>query len=672
MNGIMDSKICALLKNIKHNIALVLSTSFALCMFLTRNTSLLLILCAIEGAVLLLSAWNMAKPPMRQNAVTRITAVITALPILMAGTHTMQNRWAESDKLDTVSEMLGMGRQRVLMLAAAILALLGFYAVYTLANWLQAVLLARLNREGLTADGIHMENCLFAISAAAFFAMNTEPAESHILAGMVAAAFVVSAALHTTSLWKAAQKQPLLIRTVSLLSAFGICMCVIPDKNLQYALGPGVVLLRIAACYFPYICLVGFWVNFKKLGVNAALKKLSRAERAVYAALLVLSAVYVCKAFTASQAFYATSHAYDIIFTSDSPALVKGRVYIDLVNSQNDLRQPLFALFAMPFMGIPYLLITILNLPVSASAILLDLVQILLLLAANWMLADLMKLSDKNRICWMILSTLTYTFFLFALMMEQYIIGYFWLVLALYRMIQKNSEDGLTFLGAAGTMLTSAVLLPFVSKKSPAAQFRLWFEEVFHRGMEFVALIFAFGRFDVLYDLGKSLSDLMAFGGQTVTTAQKIFQYTYFIRNYFVSPKTQIIPNTFENISIQLVQPTAASITGILLLLFAAVSIVFNRKKQSTQMAALWLTFSALMLVGLGWGTMENGLILYSLYFGWPVLMLLFQLIVWIGERLHKSWFVPAVSAVAAAGLLAVNVPGVCQLMNFAITYYPA
>ena len=125
----MDSKICALLKNMKHNIALVLSTSFALCMFLTRNTSLLLILCAIEGAVLLISAWDMAKPPMRQNAVTRITAVITALPILMAGTHTMQNRWAESDKLDTVSEMLGMGRQRVLMLAAAILALLGFYAV---------------------------------------------------------------------------------------------------------------------------------------------------------------------------------------------------------------------------------------------------------------------------------------------------------------------------------------------------------------------------------------------------------------------------------------------------------------------------------------------------------------------------------------------------------------
>ena len=88
-------------------------------------------------------------------------------------------------------------------------------------------------------------------------------------------------------------------------------------------------------------------------------------------------------------------------------------------------------------------------------------------------------------------------------------------------------------------------------------------------------------------------------------------------------------------------------------------------------MAAFWVAFSAVMLLILGWGTAENGLILYALYFGWAFLALLFQLVEKIGETLRVKYLTEVCSFAAAAGLLVCNIPAIMEMIEFAVMYYP-
>ena len=100
-------------------------------------------------------------------------------------------------------------------------------------------------------------------------------------------------------------------------------------------------------------------------------------------------------------------------------------------------------------------------------------------------------------------------------------------------------------------------------------------------------------------------------------------------------------------------------------------SAVFNRKKKISLAAGAWVLLSAIVLSVIGWGTKENGLILYALYFGWAYLVLLFQLIVNACEKLKISFGVVAISIIIIVILLIYNIPGVRNMLQFAFQYYP-
>ena len=74
----------------------------------------------------------------------------------------------------------------------------------------------------------------------------------------------------------------------------------------------------------------------------------------------------------------------------------------------------------------------------------------------------------------------------------------------------------------------------------------------------------------------------------------------------------------------------------------------------------------------MGWGTSENGLILYGLYFGWAFLALLMQLVKTIENRLNVGYLTPAVCVAGAIALAVVNIPAILEMVQFAITHYPA
>ena len=96
-----------------------------------------------------------------------------------------------------------------------------------------------------------------------------------------------------------------------------------------------------------------------------------------------------------------------------------------------------------------------------------------------------------------------------------------------------------------------------------------------------------------------------------------------------------------------------------------------NRKKRSSAIAAGWVAFSLVVLVGIGWGCAENGLILYSLYFGWAFIVLAFQLLEYVADHLGCELLIPALCLLSSVVMLAVNVRAIRQMLRFAMEYYP-
>jgi len=62
---------------------------------------------------------------------------------------------------------------------------------------------------------------------------------------------------------------------------------------------------------------------------------------------------------------------------------------------------------------------------------------------------------------------------------------------------------------------------------------------------------------------------------------------------------------------------------------------------------------------------------LYALYFGWAFLVLLFQLIEWVEDKLHITMLVPVVSVISVVVLAMINIPAIMEVINFAICNYP-
>ena len=116
---------------------------------------------------------------------------------------------------------------------------------------------------------------------------------------------------------------------------------------------------------------------------------------------------------------------------------------------------------------------------------------------------------------------------------------------------------------------------------------------------------------------------------------------------------------------------TSINFIGIVILVLVIVSAILNKDKKSSLLSAGWIVFSVFMLLGLGWGTKENGLILYALYFGWAFLVLLFQLVEKIEYKLNVKFLVPVFGIGCAIALAVVNIPAIMEMVNFAITYFP-
>lgn len=533
------------------------------------------------------------------------------------------------------------------------------------------------------------QNWFFPISASAYFCLNATTLK-YLLGLPIAFLATAIIAARSESLFSYSKAASLSLKLFSALTAAGICWggrdafiriwsTSSKVRALTQILPISVDIISFvgvfgAVCAFfsVFLCLLFFWKHFVRLILDTdAFKNMSMQEWIIYSFLLTITLVFVSFIFLQTDAFYATEFNYDIIYTSDSPMLVKQNVYLSFAHGENDLRQPLFSLFSAPFIGLPFLVGKVFQLPASVSALLMNYVQILLLFATNFMLTRLMDLSATKRICFMLLSCCTYTQILSVLMMEQYIFAYFWLILCVFQLCKQDRADEFVLFGAGGTLLTSFALLPFSTGYSPLSNFKAWFKPVWQTGVKFCILMLIFCRLDVFLSLFTKLSSLFQYTGRDVAFTEKFYQYTTFLHNCFLAPDAGLSYSNKEFVSWQLVEASNICYAGVLILFLAILSVYLNRDKRISLYCGGWVFFSLVILFVLGWGTQENGLILYSLYFAWAFFVLLFQLLEKITQCAAHSFLFPFLCLVCSGVLLIANIPAAKELLHFAVTYFP-
>ena len=650
---------------------LLVSTAAALCLFLLPSKITILLEAAIGGMVFL--SILICAPA--QKTPSGPLPVALAVVFSGIGYHTFTKAWVKSSMMAAVAEMVHIHVPVLVTIVGLVGACAAFYSFWRLSRWIDRSI---SHFFGL-AEGCSLQNLkanwYFVLSAGIFFWLENNRTSLFLLGLPTAVLILAMAAAKIPSLWKLTLDTAPGVRIFSAVNALGICWSAVSAfekfRDGTGANPPLFCLVLAAAAGFPflYICVVLFW-RWLWNHLKSGLCRMSARERMVPVLILAALMVLTVVAFSLSDTFYGTQFPYDILYTSDSHILVENNTYLILAYEENDLRQPLFALFSAPFMGIATLISNTLSLSATGNAIVMNWVQLAVLVLSMVLLSDILDLTGRKRITFLLLSSVTYPFLLFSLMMEQYIFSLFYVILALY-LSTRGKTARIAVWGAGGTLLTSLALLPTTCKCHPLKQFSRWFSELLNHAVEFVFLMLAFCRQDIILDAAYSLEKLSSFSSNTLTWAQRIFRYTQFIRGCILVPPSESLCNASGILSWQLIAADAPDWIGVGILVLCLISVLLNRRKASTRLAAAWAGFSVVILLLLGWGAPENGQILYALYFGWAFLVLLYQLVQWCCHTLKHPGAIPYATLALILALAAVNIPAIADIIAFSKAIYP-
>ena len=467
------------------------------------------------------------------------------------------------------------------------------------------------------------------------------------------------------------------VKIFSLINAVSICFVTWANlKRFVIFLHGDPAIQRLVFMFlaipFVYVVNVLFW---DKLGtvLNEAIRDfdIKKGEWVIYTCIYLLFCIFIAFCFLKSQAFYGTKHLVDIIYTSDSPKLLKTNAFIVIDHIENDLRQPLFAVFAAPLMGIPSLLGKII--PGIPGALFIAFSQLVLLFLSQLLLARALELNKIQRICFIILSSFTYTYILFSIMIDQYAIAFFWLILTVYLMNKDDKNAVISSFASSGTLLTSGVLVPIIlkPKENGFKSYKEWLINMLFYGFDFLILLLLSDRFHILWNSIKNLKMLSQYADEKLRLSARFLQYFNFVSSYYFAPIALEKQLEDGHSSWQLAEATTLNYIGLVIFVLAILGFIATRKSMISRIAFGWLCFSIVILAIAGWGTNENGLILYALYFGWPFLVLNFNLVKVIENKLKTNLIIPIFTAITCIVMLAINVPGIISLVEFAINKYP-
>ena len=433
----------------------------------------------------------------------------------------------------------------------------------------------------------------------------------------------------------------------------------------------GVMILAI-----PMIFLAMLWfVHFMSEQAIDFKKKADYTELFFLAGAGILLTMMLAFSYMCTQAFYG-AHVnggwfnFDLIYSADSGYLVKQDVYRNIAAEQNDLRQPLFGVFSLPFAHIAGILASIFTFIPEAYITILQVMQVFLLLIALILIARMLNLQGGEKALFLVLMTVSYPTLIFVLTAEQYLFAVFYLVLGIY--LSKDTVGGsLCFIGATGSMLTSGALFPVFTWDK---DFKLFVKKTMLLCLSFFAVTIVTGRLTTILDIPSYIEGYAYYTGADVQPVQKLMQYVNFVGACLVAPASYMDTTTYNHASWQMLPVTSWRIFGLVFLTMAILGVIISRKDRFSRICCGWMAFSFLLLGLVGWGTIDIGLMLYSLYFGWAFIAMAFRFVKWGLEKL-----LPGLPTLRSGLMLCcvipvsvINVDALREVLIFATQFYPA
>lgn len=385
------------------------------------------------------------------------------------------------------------------------------------------------------------------------------------------------------------------------------------------------------------------------------------------------------------QHLYDTNQ-YDIIYTSDTAPLVREDVYTHIVSDQNDIRQPLFGLFSLPFYIVPRIIADMFPSVTSLYATMISVIQLWLILITFTMLSKMMKIENKiTKLLFLIALTISYPTMLFMLNLEQYAMSIFYLISFIYMALQDKKEKDIFYIAATGSMLTSGILFPLLGQKGNLKQS---IKQIGITFLKCLAIFIIFARITLIFpqNVEKQIGRIKQYSDSKYTVIEKFNMYTNFCKNTYlysdfkeertVVAIKMIIKNGSSEMNVIVTMPTIRQVDTVILsvvgcgvILIAFLGFFLHRKDCFTKICFIWSIFSFVLLFLLGWGTNENGLILYTFYFGWAFICLAFQLFEKILK--NKIKLKNIILSVGLLGMAGINIYGIYQTILFGIKNFP-
>jgi len=438
-----------------------------------------------------------------------------------------------------------------------------------------------------------------------------------------------------------------------------------PEHLLSVGLRMLAVAAGIVALFFVFAVIYRIISLFKNYTLYI-IKSVDKNERLYIIIGTVILAVFIIYVYSITEVSYQTQVQFDLIFTTDSGNYIYTDVFFSLYAAENDIRQPLFALLTMPFAVVAKILAIPLFFLPSAYILIMQLIQVIALLIMAVLIARMSGIKESfSKTIFLILFSSTYPFLLFSFVVEQYIPSVFILVLVFYICLYKKRQNIVLLALSSGILLTNAIIVPFITYKRKIIA---WIQSTIRVAVTFILLCLLSGKLSILFDAFYSIRSLLRFSdiGNINSVHYKIYQFTSFIENCFIAPNTVISGNN----TFQLTIPMGISLVGVALLCISIVSVILNREMLFARICGLWVLFSIVLLYVIGWGSPENGMVLYSLYFNWAYFALVFLFIEKLFEKLKYVKY--ALYLVAFVVMAVINIGGIVDLVRFGIQYYPA
>jgi hypothetical protein len=306
---------------------------------------------------------------------------------------------------------------------------------------------------------------------------------------------------------------------------------------------------------------------------------------------------------------------YDVIYTADNGYLSKYNSWLNINCAENDLRQPLFALFSLPFSIIASFISNFVFFTRKGYEYytIMQIIQFFLLALSTIMISRIFKINNKNKKYFFLMSSVSYPYVLFSLLLEQYIISFFYLILTIYYYFYSK-KDNYFYVAATGTILTSGILFPLTFRKD---NIKHWLKNCINCLLIFLTLMVIIGKINLLEEYSSYKNFYAEFASSKIDNINK---YTVYVKDIFFVSKGTVSyqPRSFGKINqyryISKIQKKT-SLIGVIIIILSTISIVINYKDKRIIIAYLWILFAFIILGIIGWGAYENGFILYSLYF---------------------------------------------------------